>query len=68
MQPAVSRLEDQLGDQAAVLRVSIHSETGAALRERYQFEAAPLFIIFDAEGNIIRRSGSVPEVEQIIER
>ncbi len=66
-QPRVDALETDLGARADVLRVSIHTEPGRALSERYDFVSAPLFIIFDAEGRVIRRGAGVPSVADVLQ-
>ncbi len=63
---AVKALEQALGERAAVLRLSIHTEVGYALWTRYNGELTPTFIIFDGEGREIRRTNAVPSVAQVL--
>ena len=65
LEPTVKRLEDRLGERANMLRVSIHTEVGKQLGERYAFEFTPLFIVFDSQGDEIWRGGNVPSQEII---
>ncbi|MCS6869928.1 MAG: thioredoxin family protein [Anaerolineae bacterium] len=63
---AVEALQQALGERAAVLRLSIHTEVGAALWTRYKGETTPTFIIFDGEGREARRTNVVPSVAQVL--
>ena len=65
-EPAVNRLEDRLSERADMLRVSIHTEVGGQLAERYGFEYTPLFIVFDDQGAEIWRGSRVPSVEVVL--
>jgi thiol-disulfide isomerase/thioredoxin len=62
----VLALEQALGAQAAVLRLSIHTEVGQALWERYNGESTPTFIILDGEGREVARTNSVPSTAQVL--
>ncbi len=62
----VLALEQALGAQAAVLRLSIHTEAGQALWERYNGESTPTFIILDGEGREVRRTNNVPTAAQVL--
>ncbi len=64
-EPAVNSLEDRMGENADMLRASIHTEVGNQLAERYGFEFTPLFIVFDSQGEVIWRGNSVPSVEVV---
>jgi hypothetical protein len=64
-EPAVNSLEDRIGENADMLRVSIHTEVGSQLAERYGFEFTPLFIVIDSHGEVIWRGNSVPSVEVV---
>lgn len=62
----VLALERALGAQAGVLRLSIHTEVGRLLWERYNAETTPTFIILDGEGREVKRTNSVPSVAQVL--
>ncbi|MDL1924495.1 hypothetical protein FBQ95_17990 [Chloroflexi bacterium CFX3] len=62
----VLALEQALGAQAAVLRLSIHTEVGRALWERYNGESTPTFIILNGEGREVGRTNRVPSVAQVL--
>ena len=64
--PIVEQLESDLGSRANVLRVSIHTDLGQALGQRYNFQSTPLFIVFDAQGNLSRRDGRTPSVAEVL--
>lgn len=65
LEPQVSALKDDLEGEAVMLRVSIHSEVGQTLRERYDFDYTPLFIVFDTQGQESWRGGEIPSQEVI---
>jgi hypothetical protein len=65
---AVEALQQALGERAAVLRLSIHTEVGGALWARYKGETTPTFIILDGEGREVRRTNAVPSVAQVLEQ
>ncbi len=66
LKPLVERLEASLGDRAAVLRVSIHTDLGKALGQRYNVEDVPLFILFDGQGNETKRIRTAPLVNDVL--
>jgi len=63
---AVNALAQALGERAAVLRLSIHTEVGYALWTRYNGETTPTFIILDGEGREVKRTNAVPSVAQVL--
>jgi hypothetical protein len=64
--PSADRLEAELGSRANMLRVSIHTDLGRQLGERYNFEAVPLFIIFGSDGNELARQSTAPAVSEVL--
>jgi hypothetical protein len=66
MEPITEQLQANLGNHANVLRVSIHTELGKRLGERYAFETTPLFILFDGQGNEKWRGHSVPSADEVL--
>ena len=66
LKPLVARLEADLGNRAAVLRVSIHTDLGKALGQRYTVEDVPLFILFDGQGKETKRSHMAPVVSDVL--
>lgn len=62
----VLALENALGERAVVLRLSIHTQVGAALWARYRGETTPTFIIFDGEGREIGRTNAALSVGQVL--
>jgi hypothetical protein len=64
--PLVEQLEADLGSRANVLRVSIHTDMGQELGQRYNFQSTPLFIVFDARGNQSKREGRAPTVAEVL--
>ncbi len=66
LKPITEQLEANLGNRANVLRVSIHTELGKRLGERYAFETTPLFILFDAQGRQKWRGPMVPSADAVL--
>jgi hypothetical protein len=66
IKPQVKRMQKDLGEAAIVLRVSIHSEVGRTLTKRYNFEASPLFILFDPTGEEVWRGSQLPSKEYVL--
>jgi hypothetical protein len=66
LKPATEQLEANLGNRANVLRVSIHTELGKRLGERYAFQTTPLFILFDPQGHEKRRGPMVPSADAVL--
>lgn len=64
--PRVQRLARAVGNRADVIMVSIHSEVGRNLTERYDFEFSPLFILFDANGVEVWRGADVPSQRRVL--
>ncbi len=65
--PAVRGLQPQLEAEGIdVLLVSIHGETGQVLTARYAFDLSPTYILFDAAGQEIWRSHSLPTLERVL--
>jgi len=64
--PLVEQLEADLGSRANVLRVSIHTDLGQELGQRYNFQSTPLFIVFDAQGKERTREGRAPSVAEVL--
>jgi hypothetical protein len=64
--PLVEQLEADLGSRANVLRVSIHTNLGQELAQRYNFLSTPLFIVFDAQGHEHSREGRAPSVAEVL--
>jgi hypothetical protein len=53
--PVSDQLEADLGTRATMLRVSIHTDLGQQLGERYAFESTPLFVVLDGKGREVWR-------------
>lgn len=56
----MDRLENEMGDQVQVLRLSVASAAGRAAAARYAVRAVPSFVIFDAEGIAVAQSSGLP--------
>lgn len=66
LKPLVERLEADLGNRATVLRVSIHTDLGKALGQRYTVEDVPLFILFDGQGKEVKRIRTAPAISNVL--
>ncbi len=66
-EPAVSRLSDGLESACNVVSVSVHSELGKSLRQKYGVSLVPTFILLDGEGNEVFRQSKVPTSLMIVE-
>ncbi len=64
--PVSERLEADLGDRANMLRVSIHTDVGRTLGERYGFESTPLYVVLDGKGSEIWRGSRAPSVRTVL--
>jgi thioredoxin-related protein len=56
----VDGLEKDLKGQAEVARLSILSEVGREVGQRYGVRSVPTFLIFDGEGTLIGREVGFP--------
>jgi thioredoxin-related protein len=56
----VDGLEKGLEGQAQVARLSILSEVGRKVAQRYGVRSVPTFLIFDGEGTLIGRETGFP--------
>ncbi len=49
---------------ATMLLVSIHTELGQQLGERYHFEFTPLFVMLDGQGREVWRGSRAPTIQR----
>ena len=54
-------LERDLDGQARVVRLSVLSELGREVAQRYGVRGVPTFLIFDAQGELIERQVGFPD-------
>ena len=59
-------LERDLEGQAQVARLSILSQVGREVAQRYGVRSVPTFLIFDGEGTLIGREVGFPNRGRII--
>lgn len=60
MNPAIVALAEEIRTDYDVIRVDIHTDTGAILTEKLGFSASPEFILYDEDGREIWRSNGLP--------
>lgn len=63
MQPAVSRLEEQYGDQVAFEYINAESDTGAPLFRQLTLPGHPSYVLFSADGREVYRTFGVVEID-----
>ena len=54
-------LERDLDGQARVVRLSVLSELGREVAQRYGVRGVPTFLIFDGQGELIERQVGFPD-------
>ena len=59
--PIVDGLERDLDGQARVVRLSVLSELGREVAQRYGVRGVPTFLIFDGQGELIERQVGFPD-------
>ena len=63
----MDRLELGLTGHFLVIRLDALSDVGKYVRQKYQGDVVPTFIVFDKGGKEVwRHSGSVPKLEEIL--
>ena len=63
----MDRLEAELEDDFAVIRIDVASQLGSYVRQKYDGGFVPLFLIIDRKGAVVfRHSGTVPRQEDIV--
>ena len=67
IKPAVDRLQVKLADRYRVIRINIHSEFGISLPLKYLTGTVPSFLIFDSNGEEVKRLHRVPEYEFLLD-
>lgn len=64
--PAVREMQTALVEQGVnVLLLNIHERPGSDLLERYRFEISPTYLVFNAAGQEVLRSNSLPTLPEI---
>lgn len=64
--PIVDGIERDLQGQARVVRLSVMSEVGGQAALQYGVSGVPFVLIFDDQGQLVARSGGIPNREQIV--
>lgn len=65
--PIVDGIEDELGDRAQVLRLSVVGEVGRKAASRYGVRGIPYVVVTDGEGNAVYRGAGIPNKKAIVE-
>ena len=62
--PFVDRLESKLRSRGRVLRIDFRSSLGKYVRQKYDIDVVPTYVIFNAAGTETwRGTGKVPSME-----
>ena len=64
--PIVDGIERDLEGQARVIRLNVMDNVGSQLAQQYQVRGVPTLLIFDAEGDLVARSGGVPSRKNVV--
>jgi len=65
--PVVDRIEQELADEATVLRLDARSDVGSEAIKRYGIRGLPTLIVVDGCGKAVASYGGVPNADKIAE-
>lgn len=65
LRPAVDLLVSEIEEDYNILRIDIHTEFGRELRQNFEFDFTPEFVLFDRSGQEVWRSHSLPPRDKI---
>jgi thiol-disulfide isomerase/thioredoxin len=65
LRPSVDLLVSDINDDFNILRIDIHTEYGRELRQSFQFDYTPEFVLFDRSGQEVWRDHGLPPRDQI---
>jgi thioredoxin-related protein len=63
----VDRIEAELEGEAEVMRLSVASDPGLALAQRYGVRGVPTLLVFDGAGNVVYTRVGLPNVEEVVQ-
>ena len=61
-------IEQDLGDRARVVRLSVLSGAGSQAARRYGVRGVPSLLIFDGEGRLVEQSVGMPDRKGVVEQ
>jgi len=56
-----------LEGEAEVMRLSVASDPGLALAQRYGVRGVPTLLVFDGAGNVVYTRVGLPNVEEVVQ-
>ncbi|HEY75651.1 MAG TPA: hypothetical protein G4O00_05650 [Thermoflexia bacterium] len=63
----MDRIEAELEGEAEVMRLSVASDPGLALAQRYGVRGVPTLLVFDGAGNVVYTRVGLPNVEEVVQ-
>jgi thioredoxin-related protein len=64
--PIVDGIEKDLEGTAKVIRLSVTSEVGNRMAQRYGVRGVPTIVVLDGEGEVVTLSGGVPDRASLV--
>jgi thioredoxin-related protein len=64
--PVVDRLEEELGTQAQVLRLSVMDDVGGQLAARYGVRGVPTLVLLNSAGETVLQQTGMPNRGEIV--
>ena len=61
-------IEQDLGERASVVRLSVMSEIGRQAAVRYGVRSVPTLLVFDGTGTLVEHAAGIPSRAAIVER
>jgi thiol:disulfide interchange protein len=65
--PVVDRIEQELADEATVLRLDVNSDAGSEAIKRYGIRGLPTLIVVDGCGEAVAKYAGVPNASGVVE-
>ena len=63
--PVVDRLENELKEQAIVVRLDVQHPVGSAVADAHQVRLVPTLLVFNDQGRLVYRKVGIPDGEQV---
>jgi thioredoxin-like negative regulator of GroEL len=64
--PIVDGIERDLEGTARVIRLSVVSETGSQVAQRYGVRGVPTIVVLDGAGQVVAQSVGVPDRAELV--
>ncbi|MBN1641000.1 MAG: hypothetical protein JXA09_07175 [Anaerolineae bacterium] len=66
--PIVDGIEQDLGEKATVIRLSVLSNVGRRAAVKYGVQSVPTLLIFDGAGSLVEHASGIPNRGAIVGR